>query len=338
MTPTDAQRFFSVHIDTPPARLWCQDSDGGPPLPLVEMVALRARKPDGPWRADECATPEVTQALRESIARNGWSDDSRVLVAIDPRGRCVLTDGFHRASAALAEGLPTIPACVVYRSSEWGALRYALLGVGGGVPTLYQPVEHPDFAAWPCWRTDTAERVRVIGGYLRASGPRAVVDLACHTGALARGLARAGCSVTGLDTDATTVKAARMLKTMDGEAATGVDFDQCTPLPDIPCADAVVVLSLLNHHWTDGRDAEGREVFRRCLAAAPLVILDAPAPGDPVGGSSPFADSPAEVFRWCAGVDPGGTGEVLAPRSDALQRTILAWHRSNGWYPVGSLR
>jgi SAM-dependent methyltransferase len=270
--------------------------------------------------------PVAFAELVQAMDSEGWKDGERIKVAINDRGQIVITDGLHRAAAAYAVCLLPIPAEIVYRHEQWWALKYALMDLNDGV-RLYQPIDHPDFASWPTWRSDTKARAKAIFVSLPKSRPLYGVDLGCNAGALTLALAREQIAMYGYDTDPRAVRVAQMIANMEhiGADEAYVSFYQSAEIPALLEVDFVVCLSLLNHYQAEPqRMAIGHAIFRACVKTAPLVFLDAPASGDPVGGNTEFVD-PEAVFAWCAAAGVSGQGHVVA-RED-LQRPLLVWER-----------
>lgn len=335
MNPEEAARFYNNFIDVPPSRLWCQVATDmavfcAPVSESMQAAAAVALVSGiAPSASGYEENPSAGMLLEKFVdlaasMRSGYLGEP-VEIAINGRGQLVITNGIHRTALALALGLPLIPARVVYRSEEWQTCKRVLHAINGG-PRLYQPVDHPDLSAWPVWRVDTGARARIMGE--AAQGGRRGVDLACHTGGMTLALARHGFNMDGFDTDPKAIHVASFLRDVPDVGSPLAGFSVCDPIVNLPHGgiDFVVCLSLLNHHQEDrDRWEEGAEIFRRCEAAAPLVFLDCPAPGDPVGGASEFVD-PEAVFRWCAQTGASGVGSVLALRGEnGLQRTLLAW-------------
>ena len=355
MDKEQALMFFRKFMNVPPGMLMWQDQDHLSSLCVSPHVAFATAVLAGEgvdqtayvqghtmtW--DENTTegqPGAFKTLIQSMKETGW-DGFPIRIAIDGAGHLVITDGLHRSAAALGVGLATIPCEVVYRDVKWLALKQVVLALGDGEPKLYQPLPHPDFEDWPVWRHDTEVRAGVILQYLRRIHGQGKVlrgiDLGCNTGTLtcriARGTEDLSVQMTGLDVE---LRAVQVANWQAGWMAADAYFRTSIEVPDLddPCwddgLDFVVCLSLLNHYQCDpDRQRVGFELFDVCLQA-PLVFLDAPAPGDPVGGDSKFTD-PAEVFKWCAQADPAGHGEIVGimsnAHSDGLQRPLLAWHR-----------
>ena len=155
-----------------------------------------------------------------------------------------------------------------------------------------------------------------------------ICDVGCHTGGLTHAFGKAGIKAMGFDVCPQTIEAANLISTMPDIGSANASFELIEGELRIPECSAVVCLSLLNHHMeVPARHEEGFKIFRKCVDAAPVVILDAPSPGEPVGGFSEYIDSEA-VFKWCKDSGANGVGTVLAERSDDLQRTLLIWQRT----------
>lgn len=280
---------------------------------------------DHPYRTDGRCGGEVIAGLLRALETGAGLP--HIKTAIDARGRIVIADGIHRAAAALALGRE-LDAEVVYRDQTWIAFRYAVWRFHGNTTRLYQPVDHPDIP-WPCWRRDTQRRAELVHAHVPEGATG--IDLACNAGGLTCALARHGHPMTGLDIDAHGVRAATLRARMariGTEGGATARFEVCDDIPTLAPADFAVCFSLLNHHVVDGRDAIGQEIFRRLVACAPVVFLDAPAPRDEVGGDTHFSD-PEVFLRWCRDTGAPGGGVVLARhRADPLlQRDLLQWRR-----------
>lgn len=336
MTP-----FFSpgpVKID--PQCLWfCDGPDGL--RPIEESLHARAARGEtvsfeAAHRMDGQDPGAVIHGLMASMANGGWTSGSRITIAVERHGRCVLMDGLHRSSAALMLSGILCEAHIAYREAEWIALRYAIKRLNGGENRLYQPIAHPDLAHLPVWRTDTEERANTIACWMRSRSGAGLLsdasglDVGCHTGALTCALARHGYLMVGTDTDRDALRIAERL----AWSQTSVSFiEEWTEASRFHRrCDFVVFLSVLNHYLTDGRGDEAVQLFLRCLAVAPVVFLDCPLPGEPVGGSSDLVD-PEVLLRWCAAVDAGGSGEVVSPGGPSPRRPMLVWMRGTGLAP-----
>ena len=341
MDQSEASKCFGRNIDVPPSRLWVQQGGNGL-LPLAETTHVHAAQailagedPHNTAYAQEHrrqskghieGQPAAFAELVQSMALEGWKDGERIKVAINDCGQVVITDGLHRAAAAYAALRARVPVEIVYRHERWQALKYALMEANGGVK-LYQPIDHPDFASWPTWRADTAARAKTIVASLPKNRPLYGVDLGCNAGALTLALAREQIVMYGYDTDLRVVRAARLVANMEHIGADHAFFYQSAEVPALLEVDFVVCLSLLNHYQADPqRQAAGQAIFRACVRAAPLIFLDAPAPDDPVGGSTEFVD-PEAVFAWCKAAGVSGRGKVIAKRGEELQRPLLMWRR-----------
>lgn len=323
--------MFGCWIDCPPSRLWWQCGDEGPkrlgksPTFAAALQILAGEEPTR-YQGDAAPShgPEQFTTLVESLKDHGWRGP-RVSAWINRRGEIVLTDGMHRSAAALALEMETIPVAIVARDEDWWKVKHALKKLNGGVK-LYQPVDHPDLR-WPAWRKDTDARARIIGGYLRDSEVQRVADIGCHSGALALALARQGLEVTGYDTNPLAVAAAQALAPCSDIGGEGrATFEVSAKVPPLGELDAVVMLSALNHRW-EREDWEGaRDIVAAIFAAAPLLVFDCPAPGDPVAGGGKWTD-PEQVLAWMAKTAGPGDGFVLAERGAELQRTLLVYEK-----------
>lgn len=332
-------RFCGAHIEVSPACLWWQNGGDGlarleaaPHIEAVRLV-LNGRSLEGTiyaatylpiWHESTEGKPARLKEIAISMRDAGWNGP-RVKVAINECGQIIITDGLHRSSIAFNLHV-SIPCEIVYRHERWLKLKYALLELNGGVK-LYQPIDHPDLQ-WPSWRKDTQARVHVISEWIRqhVSPTNSGIDVACNAGVLTNSVAReTGMEMIGLDTDLRAVRAATILSEMDGIGCGRVRFSQCQAMPFIPKSDVVICLSLLNHHWTDGREEEGKCLFRELVSAAPTVFIDCPVSGDPVGGASQFND-PAHVLAWCMATGVAGSGQIIAGPPE-LMRPMLVWTR-----------
>jgi 2-polyprenyl-3-methyl-5-hydroxy-6-metoxy-1,4-benzoquinol methylase len=343
MDHKEAECFFGYHLNYPTPELKFQTEQGLKSLwdstHFVSASAIlngadptetpyAARKQT--WNDDSTeGHPDRFAQLIRDIQQNGVT--TRIKIAINDRGEAIITDGLHRSGAALALGLKTVPVEIVYRHERWIRLKHLLHQINNGV-TLYQPIEHPDFACWPCWRKDSAARVEAINDFLLSKGvaPGASgMDIGCHTGYVTRGLAAHGFYMKGYDIDGRAIEAAEIITEMMTEGLEGiVEFRKSDwRNSDLLVMTAfIVVLSVLNHFMVDPqRSGEGRRMFSDFVnnTNAQYIFLDAPTKGDPVGGDTEFVD-PEKVFEWCA--SSGARGAPIAViQNDQLMRPILVW-------------
>lgn len=108
-----------------------------------------------------------------------------------------------------------------------------------------------------------------IANYGIGLADQALVDLGTGTGTLARGFARRGCSVIGIDPAVNMLEQAKQLSAAEGVTAdyrTGTA--EATGLPD---ASVDVVTAGQCWHWFDG-DAAARECYRILKPQGKLVI------------------------------------------------------------------
>ena len=319
-------------LRVPPERIYWQVGDEGPKPISTSPHAKGAREilagtPPGETAyareiCDEQAgchgKPAAFAALISSMREVGYKGEG-VIAGINRRGEVVLHDGMHRSCAALACGLETIPVRVHFRDEDWIAFRWAVAHLNGGFK-LYQPLDHPDFG-WPCWRKDTGTRVALISMFLKRRDVSTVLDIGCHGGAISHGLARRGFRVDGLDRNPLAIRAAQLQAGMTHIGSTAM-FHQGDHTLEGLRADAVVCLSALNHAYVKGK---GEEMLRRLVELAPVLILDCPVPGDPVGGSTDMAD--AEKFRGWVDATVGGRPMQIGSTNDGLQRPLFLWER-----------
>lgn len=319
---------YPLHV--PPAALWWIHGDAGAERLGNSVHAHSAKEilagaaPEDTEYAKCIRTkqagchgkPEKFAALIRDMKAKGWHGGP-IIGFIVGDGRIIIHDGFHRSAAALAVGLSTVPVAIHGRDPSWIAFRIALKKLNGGCK-LYQPIDHPDLSYWRSWRKDTAQRIKLIVEALRSNSVRTVCDLGCHSGVLSCALARAGYDVTGIDSNPKAIAAARRMAAMEGIGGDAAFHAGSEP----DSAEAVICLSALNHAWVKGK---GDELFAKLAAAAPLLILDMPALGDPVGGDTEWADE-NHVVKWLE--DKGGAVEYLGKRGEGnLQRTLLRWRR-----------
>jgi SAM-dependent methyltransferase len=139
-----------------------------------------------------------------------------------------------------------------------------------------------------------------------------VLDLGTGTGALARGFARRGCTVTGLDVSAALVQEAKRLDEAAGVSVTYV----IAPAEDtgLPAAGFDVVGAGQCWHWFD-RERAAAEARRVLLPGGRLLIAHfdwLPLPGNVVEATEKLieAHNPAWQFGGGLGVYPAWLGDV----------------------------
>ncbi len=280
--------------------------------------------------------------IYSNIASNGFSVEHPVQIAIDEQGVGVILDGLHRTICALHLGLDVIPVQIVYRALNWQLFKHAVY-LQNGRAHMYQYIEHFDFEGWSRWRVDNEKRAQVVAQELdrllgSKRGQARGLELACNSGAVSCSLSRRGYSMLGLDVEQTCVDTASYLAGMrffggfdEDKGVSNAHFETCGYVVDLTkygSFDFILCFSLLNHHQVDGRDEEGKEIFRRLVQGSPLVFLDCPTKGDPVGGNTDFV-RPERVIEWCRASGAMGEGRVVALHEEhsPLMRTIIIWER-----------
>ncbi|QSQ11541.1 class I SAM-dependent methyltransferase [Myxococcus landrumensis] len=132
------------------------------------------------------------------------------------------------------------------------------------------------------------------------------VDVGTGTGVVARGLARKGCSVIGLDVSASMLEGARQLAT---EARLSIDFREApAESTGLPSASFDLVTAGQCWHWFD-RPAAAREAARLLVPGGRLIIahLDwLPMPGNVVEATDALMNAsnpnPPDHARFGCGV------------------------------------
>ncbi len=320
----------------PPSMLFWQDYDQGPRPLETSAHAIGAKQivdgmnpmktayaeaygGAGEHQSGVHGAPREFATLITSIRSAGWSG-SGIIGWINRRGEIVIHDGIHRSAAAMALGLESIPVSIHGRDEDWIAFRLAVKALNDGKHHLYQPIFHPDFDCWPCWRKDTRARIDQIVEWLRSVDVRTVCDLGCHAGTISHGLGRADFDVIGIDQNPLAVRVADKARIM-----TGLGSNAGFKVGSLPAeADAVVCLSAINHALvTDMAKADTLlEDIGRCCH---YLVTDCPTPGDPVGGKTDWSD-PERMIAWLE-----TSGWLLLDRKDRgaeLQRTLLFFERS----------
>jgi len=319
----------TIHV--PPEMIYWQVGDEGPRPIATSPHAIGANEivdgtpPEQSTYAQEIkdeqdgthGKPKLFADLIDSMDGNGFVGQGPI-AGINRRGEVVLHDGMHRSCAALAVGLKTIPVRIHFRDEGWIAFRWAVAKLNGGFKA-YQPIDHPDFTVWPCWRKDTAQRVSAIGRELQRMDVGTVADIGCHGGAISHGLARRGFQVVGLDRNEKAIRVAQMQGGMTGIGSDAVFHVGDHTLEGLR-VDAVVCLSALNHAYVKGK---GEDMLRRLAELAPVVVLDCPVPADPVGGKTDMAD-PAKFTAWVQETI-GGRLRPIAEADNGLQRPLFVW-------------
>lgn len=280
-----------------------------------------------------------------SLREKGFLHNNPILIAIDSQGLPIILDGLHRTVCAIALGIQEVPIQIVYRDLNWQLVKHDLYAQNQGLH-MYQKVEHFDLDGWTGWRIDSNKRAELVVNFLQKKIPVTPtnignyrgLELACNSGIVTCGIARSGYRMLGLDVDIYCVNTGSSLSKMRQVGAINevsgenlATFEQCGYVVDLSNYegfDFIVCFSLLNHHQVDGRDEEGKEIFRRLVEKAPIVFLDCPTEGDPVGGNTDFV-RPSTVIKWCESTGVKGKGSVLALYNEhpPLMRSLIVWER-----------
>ena len=257
-------------------------------------------------------------ALVRGMKKTGWKGPG-IIGWINRRGEVVIHDGWHRSAAALALGLETIPVRVHARDEDWIAFRHAVADLNNG-RKLYQPILHPDFDGWPCWRKDTKARIAQISVWLKSVDVRTVTDLGCHAGTITHGLARLGYEAHGVDQNPKAIEVAKLAGGMT-DIGSGANFNVANAREGV---DATVCLSAINHALVTDQ-AKADAMLADIRVCSQYLVTDCPTPGDPVGGDTDWSD-PEKMIAWLE-----VSGWRLLDRKDRgaeLQRTLLFLERS----------
>jgi hypothetical protein len=262
--------------------------------------------------------PMAFARLANGMKRHGWMGGP-ISGWINRRGEIVVHDGMHRSTSALAAGIFKIPVSIYARDEDWIAFRHAVKKLNGG-HKLYQPIFHPDFDCWPCWRKDTRLRIDLMLLFLKVNDVSGVCDLGCHSGTVANELSRRlDLAVWGIDQNYLAVDVACKASHMTDIGSRAVFSVGSLPVQ----TDAVVCLSAINHALVKDIP-KALELVKKIRACGRFLITDCPSPGDPVGGDSAWAD-PDVFSSFIAGA---GYRQVERwDRSDKLQRTMFVFER-----------
>jgi SAM-dependent methyltransferase len=139
-----------------------------------------------------------------------------------------------------------------------------------------------------------------------------VVDLGTGTGTLARGFARRGCRVIGIDPSEPMLRAARVL---DDEAGIYVEYRVArAEASGLPSASAHVVCAGQCWHWFD-RPRAALEALRVLRRGGRMLIAHfdwLPLPGNVVRATEELieAHNPAWKLGWGTGVHPYAFGDL----------------------------
>ena len=327
-------RFGWNSIEVDPDFLYVQnwDTQKVSTIPIKDhpFTAVAVAVANGKDPKEPSLTAADIEKMKSDMEAIKAGQCQKLAVWINRRGEIVIQDNFHWAAMSVALHVQRIPAVVMCRDEEWLNLKYAALSLcKGDKLELEQPILHPDFDSWEAFRTDTIARAETIAKYLKRAGygkGSTGFDVGCGIGAITLYLARMGNLMTGYDHDKHLIRVAEAQAAMSVIGGSGKCSFKCVSVNNAEFIPATfsVVLSLLNNHMVDGRDAEGKAIFRKIAKAAKLVFIDAPVKDDLIGGDSKYVD-PQEVIRWCCNCGIAGSGiEIDAV---GLQRPMIAWHR-----------
>lgn len=255
--------------DLPVYPVWqrmCRALFGGLPGPDSPLIQGRL------WRWEMAV--KRFRAMAESFGRHGY-DPARIgggehyQARIDPDGRICVVQGNKRvALLRLKDRDFRIKVEIAGRAQRWLDCHGTLRSAGR---SLYQPMDHPDFAAWPVSQPCT-ERMRMMDGVLGAS-TGAVVDLGSHAGWFCRRFTERGWTATGVERNPQMIAIARTQNLWNA-----------TPLPnyavadildyDLPKVDLVLCLSVAMHLFRTGGATKGWEVLRRISRSAKRMFFD----------------------------------------------------------------
>src|SRR6266853_451306 len=128
-----------------------------------------------------------------------------------------------------------------------------------------------------------------------------LLDLGTGTGTLARGFARRGCRVTGLDPSAALLAKARELDREDGVET---DYIQaCAEDTGLPDASIDVITAGQCWHWFE-RSLAANEALRLLRPNGVLVIANfdwLPLPGSVVEGTEALIQAHNPAWKWVGG-------------------------------------
>ena len=157
------------------------------------------------------------ERLRRETSRYGEinAEDFVADVHIGENGE-VVVDGEHAASVSVMKHLRETPikVNVVSRHKEWLRLKELLFEINGE-QSLYQPVEHPDFADWPV-TGDSQRQLDAILASCDSIRNKHLLDAGAGTGWFSRRFTSAGVYVVGTEPDMTKYYVATRLSKIFG--------------------------------------------------------------------------------------------------------------------------
>lgn len=330
--------------------------------PAADLVPLEWIRVQGGGRISDLAAIDFYRALRDgrdltatdygrTIAASranlhadplAWFDRLRSLQAkpyvvtplpahIDARGRYTLTDGHHRAARCIEAGLLEIPIEIASTSPLWDLMLANIQGIyPGRRHWLYQEIEHPFFQR-PPWAVDRSPgRLDLIRAALERAGARPSegfhLDIGSCTGRICRDFARRGWISYGIDIDPVVIAIAEHLSSVFDVFP--VYYRQSNTLELLTAgfasvgAGVITCLSVFHRALAAGRVAWVQRLYRRCMEAARLFLVDNASPGDASVQTGAFNEWAPERFQtWLASIAPAGT--TIEPIGATEDRTIF---------------
>ncbi len=252
--------------------------------------------------------------LIESFRLRGFDtreEDAPIAYNLDNDGRYNLTiipDGYHRSTIAAVMGLP-FTLRIEKRAAEWADIR-ANLYERWSKKYLYQPIPHPDFAAWEIGHGNP-DRFKHVGEYLKARGlGRFVGDAGCHFGYQLFWLKTNGYISDGIafDLDTTALKIADALLGFVGIKSLHCDAERFFSEYDGPRFSAIIATAFIYHLLETHTLEKALHIVRLMGGLADSIIFD----------DSPGHDVP-EFMRTAI-----GNGITVIGRDTEFNRTIYA--------------
>lgn len=169
----------------------------------------------------------------------------------------------------------------------------------------------------------SAEKIRLVGSYLRLGPQTTVLDVACGTAGPALILAREfGCRVHGVDVSAVFVERARGRIAHAGlEQLVSVELADAAQVSDWPACDAALCIGAA---FVWGHVGDAAAALARIVPGGGAIAVGEPFWRDAGHEGDGFVDLPGTVARFeAAGVDL--TGMVAASEDDWDRYKSLQW-------------